>query len=83
MNADGSGWRRLTERNANDYYPAFSPDGARVVFVSNQTGFFDIYLRYLALSDEQQVSDGFGSLSSPGYLARWEKCGLRSEVYWR
>ena len=27
MNADGSGWKRLTDRSANDYYPAFSPDG--------------------------------------------------------
>jgi Tol biopolymer transport system component len=65
MNADGSGWKRLTDRSANDYYPAFSPDGTRIVFVSNQTGLFEIYLRYLALSDEQQISDGIGSVSAP------------------
>ena len=65
MNADGSGWKRLTERIANDYYPAFSPDGTRIVYVSNQTGLFEIYLRYPALSDEQQISDGFGNLSAP------------------
>jgi hypothetical protein len=55
MNADGSGWKRLTDRNANDYYPSFSTDGTRIVFVSNQTGFFEIYLRYPALSGEQQL----------------------------
>jgi TolB protein len=65
MNADGSGWRRLTNRSANDYYPAFSRDGTRIVYVSNQTGLFEIYLRYPALNDEQQISDGFGSLSAP------------------
>jgi TolB protein len=33
MNADGSGKRRLTRNSANDYHPAWSPDGRRVVFV--------------------------------------------------
>jgi Tol biopolymer transport system component len=65
MNADGGGWKRLTDRSANDYYPAFSPDGTRIVFVSNKSGFFEIYLRYLALSDEQQLTDGIGSVSAP------------------
>lgn len=65
MNADGSDWKRLTERDANDYYPAFLPDGTRIVFVSNQTGLFEIYLRYLAMDDEQQLTDGVGSLSAP------------------
>jgi TolB protein len=65
MNADGSGWKRLTDRSANDYYPAFSRDGTRIVFVSNQTGLFEIYLRYLAMSEEQQLTDGIGSLSAP------------------
>jgi TolB protein len=65
MNADGSGWKRLTDRNANDYYPAFAPDGVRIVYVSNKTGLFEIYLRYLALDEEQQLSDGIGSISAP------------------
>ncbi len=65
MNADGSGWKRLTDRLANDYYPAFARDGTRIVYVSNQTGLFEIYLRYPALNDEQQISDGIGSLSAP------------------
>jgi TolB protein len=65
MNADGSGWKRLTDRSANDYYPAFSHDGTRIVFVSNQSGLFEIYLRYPALSEEQQLTDGLGSISAP------------------
>jgi Tol biopolymer transport system component len=65
MNADGSGWKRLTDRSANDYYPSISSDGTRIVFVSNQTGMFEIYQRYLALSEEQQLTDGVGSLSAP------------------
>ena len=65
MNADGSGWKRLTDRNANDYYPSFTSDGTRIVYVSNQTGMFEIYLRYPALSEEQQLSDGLGSISAP------------------
>jgi len=65
MNADGSDWKRLTERKVNDYYPSFLSDGLRIVFASNQSGLFEIYLRYLALDDEQQLTDGLGSVSAP------------------
>lgn len=30
---DGTGLRRLTDRRGNDFYPAFSPDGASIVYV--------------------------------------------------
>ncbi len=33
---DGSGYRRLTESDANDLAPAWSPNGTRIAFVSNR-----------------------------------------------
>ena len=39
MNADGSGIARLTfELNADDAWPAWSPNGKRIVFASDRTG---------------------------------------------
>lgn len=44
MNADGSDKVRLTGSNANDFFPAWSPDGNRIAFVSDREGNFEIYI---------------------------------------
>ena len=36
MNADGSGERNLTRTPASDWWPAWSPDGRKIVFVSSR-----------------------------------------------
>ena len=38
MNADGSGRRRLTTHDGFDSFPHFSPDGTKLVFISNREG---------------------------------------------
>jgi Tol biopolymer transport system component len=38
MNVDGSGLRRLTNYDGFDGFPCFSPDGAKLVFISNRNG---------------------------------------------
>jgi Tol biopolymer transport system component len=44
INADGSGQRQLTNLSSSDNQDAsFSPDGESVVFVSNRTGYYEIY----------------------------------------
>mgnify|MGYP006270892699 CR=1 FL=1 len=43
MNADGSGQTRLTDDPADDYYPSWSPDGARIAFTSERNGQAEIY----------------------------------------
>ena len=43
MNADGSNVTRLTNDPAIDTSPSFSPDGARILFVSDRVGNNEIY----------------------------------------
>ena len=44
MDADGGGLARLTENEAEDFSPAWSPDGTRLAFVSTRDGNQEIYV---------------------------------------
>lgn len=44
MNADGSGLTSLTNDAGFDGWPAWSPDGTRIAFVSNRGGAYDLYV---------------------------------------
>src|SRR5262249_23159084 len=41
--ASGGEWRRITEAKYFDDKPRWSPDGKRLYFVSNRTGFFNVW----------------------------------------
>jgi len=64
INADGSEPRRLTtDDRANHFYPSLSPDGASIVFSSNQTGTHEIYETDLDGNQVQLTS--LGELYAP------------------
>jgi len=44
MNTDGSGQINLTNNPASDWFPYWSPDGSKIVFNSNRSGNWDIYV---------------------------------------
>jgi TolB protein len=43
INADGTGWRQLTDNSKHNWYASLSPDGQTVVFSSNVSGDYEIY----------------------------------------
>ena len=44
VNADGTGVVRLTDNEAADRFPAWSPDGGRIAFHSDRDGNYDIFV---------------------------------------
>jgi TolB protein len=62
MDADGANARRLTTNDARDERPFLSPDGARVLFMSNRDGNYEIYTMALDGSRQTRVT----------YTAEWE-----------
>ena len=65
MNADGSGQRKLTDNNATDWSPAWSPDGAQIAFVSNRDGNDEIYIMNVDGSDQRRLTETDASESFP------------------
>jgi Tol biopolymer transport system component len=65
MNPDGTERKQLTDSTSTNFYPSLSPDGQYVVFSSNRTGVFEIFLMQLASGELTQLTDGIGNLYAP------------------
>lgn len=52
-------------------FPAFSPDGRWLAYVSNESGNFEVYVRPLARPGRWQISTGGGG----GYFPVWSRDG--------
>jgi len=55
LNPDGANLRRLTRNKAEDWFPAWSPDGKRIAFSSNREGNHEIYV--MKVEDALQGTD--------------------------
>jgi len=71
MNVDGKEQRRLTDGTAMERAPAFSPDGRRIAFESNEDGDIDIYVINVDGTEKKQltfndVDDGHPVFSPDG-----------------
>ncbi len=81
MNADGTGLTPLTSSAAEDEAPAWSPDGARIAFISDRDGGYS-ELFVMNVADALQGTDGSSvtQLTCSGALAlspAWSPDGTR------
>lgn len=67
VNRDGSGYTQLTDMEASNYYPVFTPDGNALLFVSNRHTAFDLFLLSFNDRDIIQVTNNIGNVISPDY----------------
>lgn len=67
INADGSGYKQLTNNSTNTYYPSISPDSKSIVYAVNQYDNFDLYSITLSDSKVTQLTSGIGNSFSPDF----------------
>lgn len=67
MNADGTGFRRLTTNDSKQhFYPSLAPDGKSVVFSAFlETGNFEIYELELDDGSVNRLTNGYGVETAP------------------
>jgi Tol biopolymer transport system component len=68
INADGTDYLQLTNVQANNYYPTFSPKGGSIVYASNQNGgIFDLFLFVFDGSRLIRLTKAIGNVISPSF----------------
>lgn len=68
VNADGTGYVQLTDVEAHNYYPVFSPLGGSIIYASNQNGgMFDLFLFIFEGSRLIRLTENIGNVISPSF----------------
>lgn len=68
INADGTGYQQITDVEAHNYYPVYSPKGGSIVYASNQNGgAFDLFLFVFEGSQLIRLTDFIGNVVSPSF----------------
>ncbi len=78
MNTDGSDVVRLTENPANDYAPAWSPDGTRLAFVSERDGNHEIYVMNADGSEPVNLTNNSAYDIKPAWSPDGERIAFES-----
>ncbi len=66
INADGTGFRQLTNDNVRHFYPSLSPDGKSVLYVAfRETNVYEIYEMNLNDGTIKRLTNRIGVLTAP------------------
>lgn len=65
INADGSGWRRLTNLPSASFSSTISPDGKYVLYINSETGSKELYEMNLETGDTKQLTHMNAEIGSP------------------
>lgn len=78
MDLNGSNQTRLTNNNASDFYPSWSPDGTRIAFTSNRDGDFEIYVMNADGSAQTRLTNSTGIDYDPTWSPDGSKIAFTS-----
>ncbi|MDD5397783.1 MAG: hypothetical protein PHU70_01765 [Dehalococcoidia bacterium] len=67
MRSDGTNQTRVTDKPQVDTYPAWSPDGNRIAFQSNENGNFEVYVMYPDGSGRTRLTSGLTDNKYPAW----------------
>jgi TolB protein len=68
VNGDGTGYQQITNVEAHNYYPIYSPKGGAIVYASNQNGgFFDLFLFIFDGARLIRLTENIGNVLSPSF----------------
>jgi len=68
VNADGTNYQQITNVEAHNYYPVFSPLGGSIVYAANQNGgYFDLFLFVFNGSRLIRLTENIGNAFSPSF----------------
>ncbi len=79
INLDGSGEINLTNHPADDWRPAWSPDGRRIAFVSDRDGNWEIYVMNADGSDVRRLTTNEGRDTHPTRSPDGRRIAFQSE----
>lgn len=78
MDADGSGVTRLTDNDAGDWSPDWSPDGRRIAFTSDRNGNRDIYVMDADGSGATRLTDNDAVDHAPDWSPDGQRIAFHS-----
>ena len=84
IDVDGSNQTRLTYHSTvvHDYYPQFSPDGSKIVFVSHLSGNnHEIYIMNIDGSNQTNLTNNIDKDTSPSFPLMGQRlCFYQTEM---
>jgi TolB protein len=67
IGVDGSGVTRLTNNRADDYLPAWSPDGSAIAFTAERDGSPQVYVMNVDGSGQTRLTDSKNGAMWPSW----------------